>query len=37
VDNRLPDGRGIDLCRAISAQQPAMTLILHTGMISQLE
>lgn len=37
VDNRLPDGRGIDLCREISAQQPVMTLILHTGMISPLE
>jgi DNA-binding NarL/FixJ family response regulator len=37
VDNRLPDGRGIDLCREISALQPDMTLILHTGMISPLE
>ncbi len=37
VDNRLPDGRGIDLCREISAQQPGLTLILHTGMISPLE
>jgi CheY-like chemotaxis protein len=37
VDNRLPDGRGIDLCREVSATQPGMTLILHTGMISPLE
>lgn len=37
VDNRLPDGRGIDLCREVSAQQPAMTLILHTGLISPWE
>jgi DNA-binding NarL/FixJ family response regulator len=34
VDNRLPDGRGIDLCRDVSAAQPGVTLILHTGMIS---
>ena len=37
VDNRLPDGRGIDLCREASATQPGMTLILHTGVISPLE
>ncbi len=37
VDNRLPDGRGIDLCREISAVEPDMTLILHTGMISPVE
>jgi DNA-binding NarL/FixJ family response regulator len=37
IDNRLPDGRGIDLCRGISRLQPDMTLILHTGMISPLE
>ena len=37
VDNRLPDGRGIDLCREVSARRPGITLILHTGMISPLE
>jgi DNA-binding NarL/FixJ family response regulator len=37
VDNRLPDGRGIDLCRAVSASGSGVTLILHTGMISPLE
>jgi DNA-binding NarL/FixJ family response regulator len=37
VDNRLPDGRGIDLCREISAVEPDVTLILHTGMISPVE
>ena len=33
VDSRLPDGRGVDLCREVSATRPEMTLILHTGMI----
>jgi DNA-binding NarL/FixJ family response regulator len=37
VDNRLPDGRGIDLCRAVSASAPDVALILHTGMISPTE
>jgi DNA-binding NarL/FixJ family response regulator len=37
VDNRLPDGRGIDLCREVSAQAPDVALILHTGMISPTE
>jgi DNA-binding NarL/FixJ family response regulator len=37
IDNRLPDGRGIDLCRQISAAEPDVTLILHTGMISPVE
>jgi DNA-binding NtrC family response regulator len=34
VDSRLPDGRGVDLCRAVSAVHPDITLILHAGMIS---
>jgi DNA-binding NarL/FixJ family response regulator len=37
VDNRLPDGRGIDLCREVSGSLPEVALILHTGMISPLE
>lgn len=37
VDNRLPDGRGIDLCREVSQVMPGIALILHTGMISPLE
>jgi DNA-binding NarL/FixJ family response regulator len=37
VDNRLPDGRGIDLCRDVATTQPGVVLILHTGMISPLE
>jgi CheY-like chemotaxis protein len=37
VDNRLPDGLGIDLCREISDDLPDVALILHAGMISPLE
>jgi DNA-binding NarL/FixJ family response regulator len=37
IDNRLPGGRGIDLCRQVSAAEPDVTLILHTGMISPVE
>lgn len=37
VDNRLPDGRGIDLCREVSDLTPDLTVILHTGIISPLE
>jgi CheY-like chemotaxis protein len=37
VDNRLPDGRGVDLCREVSDLTPHLTLILHTGVISPLE
>lgn len=37
VDNRLPDGRGIDLCRAVSDSMPGVELILHTGVMSPLE
>jgi DNA-binding NarL/FixJ family response regulator len=37
VDNRLPDGRGIELCRQVSLVAPQIALILHTGMISPLE
>lgn len=37
VDNRLPDGRGIDLCRKVAASAPDVALILHTGTISEAE
>jgi DNA-binding NarL/FixJ family response regulator len=37
VDNRLPDGRGIDLCREVSEADPEVVLILHTGVISAQE
>ncbi len=34
IDNRLPDGRGIDLCRDISHSLPDTALILHTGEVT---
>jgi len=37
IDNRLPDGRGIDLCRKVRGALPGLGLILHTGVISPLE
>jgi DNA-binding NarL/FixJ family response regulator len=37
VDNRLPDGLGIDLCRKISEDLPDVALILHAGIVSPLE
>lgn len=37
VDNRLPDGRGVDLCREVSPSVPGTALILHTGVITPLE
>lgn len=37
VDNRLPDGRGLDLCREVASSAPDVALILHTGMLTPLE
>jgi two-component system, NarL family, response regulator DevR len=37
VDNQLPDGRGIDLCREVSDVAPDVALILHTSLISPVE
>jgi CheY-like chemotaxis protein len=37
VDDRLPDGRGVDLCRKVSGWLPDVELILHTALISPLE
>ncbi|CAN5209501.1 hypothetical protein BH09ACT12_BH09ACT12_00620 [soil metagenome] len=34
IDNHLPDGRGIDLCATLAVEHPAMTTILHTGLVS---
>jgi DNA-binding NarL/FixJ family response regulator len=33
IDNRLPDGTWIDLCRELSDDVPEVTLILHTGTV----
>ena len=37
IDNELPDGSGIDLCRSLSAEAPDVALLLHTGYTSALE
>lgn len=34
IDNELPDGSGVDLCRALSADAPEVALLLHTGSTS---
>lgn len=34
IDNQLPDGRGIDLCRALTAAAPGVRLLLHTGVVT---
>jgi DNA-binding NarL/FixJ family response regulator len=34
IDNRLPDGSGIDLCRTLSHSTPQVTLLLHTGTLT---
>jgi DNA-binding NarL/FixJ family response regulator len=33
IDNRLPDGLGVDLCRRLSVDLPDVALILHTGVV----
>jgi DNA-binding NarL/FixJ family response regulator len=35
IDNRLPDGTGIELCTTLSETVPGVTLILHTGMVDR--
>jgi two-component system response regulator DevR len=37
IDNELPDGSGIDLCRSLSAQVPEVALLLHTGYTNTLD
>lgn len=34
IDNQLPDGRGVDLCRTLSSVTPEVTVILHSGTVS---
>ncbi|MFN0284467.1 MAG: response regulator [Kineosporiaceae bacterium] len=31
LDNRLPDGLGIDLCRTLTAELPGVRVVLHAG------
>jgi DNA-binding NarL/FixJ family response regulator len=34
IDDRLPDGRGVDLCRTLAVEEPEITLLLHTGVLA---
>lgn len=34
VDNQLPDGRGVDLCRTLAGVAPDVALVLHSGTVS---
>lgn len=33
IDNQLPDGLGVDLCRVLTAEVPEVRLVLHTGIL----
>ena len=35
IDNQLPDGLGINLCRTLARTTPQVTLLLHTGVITK--
>lgn len=37
IGNPLPDGRGIDLCRALREALPQLVVLLHTAMVTRLE
>ena len=37
IDNELPDGSGIELCRSLRVDAPDVTLLLHTGVASTFE
>ena len=37
IDNELPDGSGIELCRSLRVEAPEVTLLLHTGATSARE
>ncbi|HEY2194820.1 MAG TPA: response regulator transcription factor [Actinomycetospora sp.] len=37
VDNRLPDGRGIDLCALLAREAPEVALIVHSGAVTDAE
>jgi DNA-binding NarL/FixJ family response regulator len=34
IDNQLPDGRGVDLCRRLSVAVPSVRLVIHTGLFA---
>jgi DNA-binding NarL/FixJ family response regulator len=37
IDSRLPDGRGVDLCRTVRRDLPHVALLLHARLISSVE
>jgi two-component system response regulator DevR len=37
IDNRLPDGRGIDLIRTLARTTPQVILLLHSGTVTDEE
>jgi DNA-binding response OmpR family regulator len=37
IDNNLPDGYGIDLCRSLTTDAPEVTLLLHTAGINAVQ
>ena len=34
IDQQLPDGRGVDLCRRLSISIPSVRLVVHTGHVA---
>ncbi len=34
IDNRLPDGSGIELCRILTRTTPQVALVLYTGTVT---
>jgi DNA-binding NarL/FixJ family response regulator len=37
VDDRLPDGLGVDLCRRLTADRPAVRVVVHGGAMTATE
>jgi DNA-binding NarL/FixJ family response regulator len=37
LDNLLPDGLGIDLCRRLTAQVPGIPVVMHSGAMTSAE
>jgi two-component system, NarL family, response regulator DevR len=33
IDNHLPDGRGVDLCRTLHLEYPGVALLIHSGLL----
>lgn len=35
LDSRLPDGTGIDLCRALTRELPGVAVVIHAGTVDE--